>query len=694
MLRAGRAAWPLVALAAGLPIWWILGLAELVFFFLAVPMVLRLMTVRPLRVPSWFGLWLAFLAVVLFSAPLMSVHAPSTLDASLGTGLLTFSFRAALYVVATVFLLYVVNLSERELPTAVVGEVLAGIFLITVAGGVLGVLAPDFELTSPVERLLPAGTNDYLLSLVHPAAADVQTVLGYPQARPKAPYLYANSWGANFTVTLPFFIWRYARRGAALWRRLTVVPVLAAGAVGVTYSLNRGLWIGIGLAVAVFALHQIRQRGALIMPGLVVVTVAVAVGVAVSPLSEVITQRLDSPHSNQRRGDLASVTIASVAEGSPVLGFGNTRRLSGSFYSIAGAATEDCPACAVPPLGTQGHFWLVLFTQGFLGTALFFGFLLVGVWRNLRRRDPVAVACVAALVPLLFETLVYDTLGLPFILAFLILGLMARSAPEPQVHRLDRLTVALRAGWARVVVCTVAGLGVGFALLPAQETYQATVDVLIPSNPVYLSTSGSRVARGVTIDTEARTAVAEPVLAEVRRDANAPGTEFTVSAVPGSRVLVLTATGPDAGAVRRAANRLAGSVVEAQQERLRTLRSTLVQGTEDRIDAIDRFRASASAGSRGVYSGLLYARRVDRDRVARELLVDARQIRSARVEVSDRKNALVPPLSGLVLGALLGCLLAAVRSREPESNALQGPGTERPRPRHRGPARRPRRTRS
>ena len=44
--------------------------------------------------------------------------------------------------------------------------------------------------------------------------------------------------------------------------------------------------------------------------------------------------------------------------------------------TIGGGATPDCPQCSPPAMGTQGHIWLVLFSQGFVGAALFFWFLL------------------------------------------------------------------------------------------------------------------------------------------------------------------------------------------------------------------------------------------------------------------------------------------------------------------------------
>jgi hypothetical protein len=662
-----------VALGAGLPLWWFLGLGEMIFLVLAVPMLVRLLVTRPLKVPSWFGLWLAFLAIILFSGPLMTAHAPGTLDASLATGTITFTFRLALYVVATVFMLYVVNVSEKEMSTALVGEVLAGIFVVTVAGGIFGVLAPGFEITSLTERLLPAGTNSFIRFLVHPSVSDVESILGYPQPRPKAPFVYANSWGAAFTVTLPFFLWRYFGAHARWWRRLAAIPILFGAVIGVTYSLNRGLWVGIGLAAAVYAVHLIRVRGVVIVPALAALAAVLLFAVASSPLGDVVTTRLENPHSNARRGGMAAVTVASVLEGSPILGFGNTRRLEGSFFSIAGDATPTCPFCAVPPLGTQGHAWLVIFSQGLLGAVLCFGFLVVaGMLLHIRRRDPVAVAGLAAIVPLVFEMWFYDTLGSAFILAMLVIGLLARSSPVPRTVPLERLILALRAGWPRVLVGALIGLSVGVMVLPTRQlSYQAKAEVLVPPNPMYLSTAANRTPKATTLDTESRTALSQPLLDKVRTETRAPDVRFSVAAVPGSKVLVLTGTGPDPSAVRRAANGLAAAVVEAQRERLHDLRASLVKGTEDRIRAITLAQQRASTGSRGVYTTLLLTRQSERDRVARTLLVDAQQLRPAQATRVGKDNDLVPPLSGLAVGVVLGGLAATLRPRTLGRGALR-----------------------
>ena len=110
------------------------------------------------------------------------------------------------------------NLRESELPTRWVYQLLGFMFVVTAVGGLVGVLAPTIEFTSAVEMLLPRGlrSNGLVQAIVHPAVADVQNVLGRLEARPKAPFPYANSWGSNLLLFLPFFLVAWFRQGPAL----------------------------------------------------------------------------------------------------------------------------------------------------------------------------------------------------------------------------------------------------------------------------------------------------------------------------------------------------------------------------------------------------------------------------------------------------------------------------------------------
>ena len=429
--RTLPAGWPLTALFLGFPLWWALGLGTFAFILAAVPMAIELLTRRGLRAPRGFGLWVLFLVWMLASAAMLWSDAPGAEPGGAGfSRLLVFGYRGAMYLAATIVLLYVLNLTERELPTRRVLRLLGFMFVVTTCGGLIGVLAPGFAFSSLMEILLPQGiaTNQFVHRMIHPAAADIQFILGYAEARPIAPFPFANTWGANFSLYLPFFLLAWLGPSAR-WRRYLAPFVLLAGLVPAVYSLNRGLWAALGVGACYLAV-RLAMLGRFWALNLIVGSVLVG-GLAflASPLGTMVQQRLDAPHSNERRSELATATVRGVVEGSPVLGFGSTRDVQGSFFSIAGGATADCPACGVPPLGTQGQLWLVVFSQGVIGLVLFlafFGRRFLAHWKD---PSPLTIAGCGALVFFGLELFVYDTFDSPMFTVMIAIGLMARGSP-------------------------------------------------------------------------------------------------------------------------------------------------------------------------------------------------------------------------------------------------------------------------
>ncbi|WP_163511442.1 hypothetical protein [Fodinicola acaciae] len=415
--------WPLSVAFLGYPLWWVLGIGEFVFLAAAVPLAVALVRRRDWRTPRGFGWWLLFLAMVLVSAALLPAHAPGAVPEA-GSPL-TYGYRLLWYAAVTVALLYIGTSTVSDLRMS---RLLGYMFLVTTIGGLLGVFAPWLDFRSPVEMLLPHSVTgkEFMHVIVHPATAEVQSVLGYVEPRPKAPFTYVNSWGANLSFFLPFFLFSWCRRDCG-WRRYVAPFVLAAAAVPVVYSLNRGLWIALGVGAA-YGIFQLARAGRTWIVGAAAGAVLVIVlAIVVSPLGEVINERLQHPHSNNRRSALAVATVDSMMRGSPLVGFGNTRDVQGNFFSIAGSGTPDCPACAVPPLGTQGHLWLLLFSQGLVGTAFFLAFLLVRGFYAYRCRDPMAVVALALLLFFGIEMFVYDVLGPPVFTLMLALGLAWRA---------------------------------------------------------------------------------------------------------------------------------------------------------------------------------------------------------------------------------------------------------------------------
>lgn len=427
--------WPLTALIVLFPLWWAVGLMELIFPVLAVPMALELSRRRPIRLPPGFILWALFLVWVTVGALLLGLTPDGTLPGSSGGRVIGYSVKLIQYLSMTVILLYVGNLREHEMPRLRVIRMLGVFFLVAVAGGWLGTLVPRFEFSSPLELLLPGGvrSNLYVQSLVHPAAAQVQDVLGYDAPRPKAPFDYTNSWGNNVVVLGIWFVVGWAVYGGAL-RRIAAGAALCLAAVPLIYSLNRGVWIGAGLAVGYVALRMaLRGRPGVLLGAIAAIVVAVGI-VVVSPLNQVIQSRLENPRSNDIRASLNEQAVR-VALTSPVLGYGSTRTSLGSPQSIAVGRTSSCQRCGNAAIGSTGQLWQSLISYGFVGTGLYFGFFVFALWHYRRDGTAIGIAASVVIVLTLFFSLFYNVLASPLALTMISIGLLWRNAqsatPEP-----------------------------------------------------------------------------------------------------------------------------------------------------------------------------------------------------------------------------------------------------------------------
>jgi hypothetical protein len=413
-LLALPTAWPLYALLGGLPVWWALGLGQLVWLFMAVPMGWHLLRLRQVRFPPWFGLWALFLLWFLLALSVLHINPPGMLEESFSSRLLPWGLRLVSYLACTILFLFIGNLSERELPQRRLVGLLAWLFGVTVAGGIASMLFPGFEFTSPVELLLPSGaeSNQYLMSLVHPALSQIQDVLGYDAPRPKAPFEYTNNWGNNLSLLGVFFVvWIGAggviRRPAL--RYAVMLLGLGVAAVPAIYSLNRGMWIGIALSVVYVAIRMALHGRATVLVGALFAVVLAGAALVASPLSDVISTRLDNGVSDQVRTSLTETTIG-LANDSPVLGYGNVRTEEGSANTIAIGRTPDCPQCGNSVIGSNGQLFELLVTTGWGGAVLFMSFFGLLAWRYRNDVTPIGLAGVLVIVLLFLYSGVYNAL--------------------------------------------------------------------------------------------------------------------------------------------------------------------------------------------------------------------------------------------------------------------------------------------
>ncbi|NDL58512.1 O-antigen ligase family protein [Phytoactinopolyspora mesophila] len=343
-------AWPVDVLLWGFPVFWLLGLSPFAPIGLAMIMagfmiVRRGETIVPGMLP-----WFAFV--------LWIVPAAQMLDSPLR--LLGYGLRFANLAAIAVVLLYVVSAREQ----LSIRRVLAGltvVWLTVVVGGYLGTLWPDVRLSTPAGLLLPGALagNEYVQDLVFPPFAEVQRPWGAPEpfVRPAAPFPYANSWGTAVVLLTPLAIagLRFFRSKGA--RRLIVVG-LAALVPPALASSNRGMFIGLGIAVG-YVVLRLAGRGQVKTLLAVVSTGGLVVGVFVyAGLLDSIATRQEYSDTTSGRASLYEETFTRTLE-SPLLGWGAPRPSLVHGISV----------------GTQGHVWMVMFSYGFVGLALFLLFL-------------------------------------------------------------------------------------------------------------------------------------------------------------------------------------------------------------------------------------------------------------------------------------------------------------------------------
>lgn len=425
--RAAPASWPIGALLVGYPLWWALGLGGLAVIVLAVPMAAILWRRRPLRTPPGFGLWLLLLAGYLLSGLMLGESPPGTYGELSGGRIIGYVMRLALYLAMLIMVLYLGNLRPDELPQLTLVRMMGALFITSVAGGLLGLLAPGFSFTSPLELVLPEwiGGHPFVRNLIHPTAAQTQWVLGYPAPRPEAPFEWANAWGSNISVLLVWFVVGWWVYGGAR-RRAAAIVIIMLAAVPIVYSLNRGLWIGLGVAV-IYLLVRLRGR---VRRALCAAVAAGALVFLLSPLSSIAAQRLASPHSNDIRAFTVAATVAAAAH-SPIIGYGNTRNAHGNHRSITTGRTGWCVECGHPPLGSDGQLWHLMITQGFTGAALYVAFFALAIRRHWHDRSPIAMAGVLVMILVLLYMVIYDGLITPLILYLISFALLWRSSPDP-----------------------------------------------------------------------------------------------------------------------------------------------------------------------------------------------------------------------------------------------------------------------
>lgn len=343
-------AWPLLTLFYGLPLIWAAGALQFAPTVLALFMLVLLVLRRRVVVPG--AAWI--LAVFLLWAAASSVQ----ID---GFGSWAgFALRWVNLFSALIFLVYYYNARENLDHRRVLRAAVAA-WATLVGLGCLALVIPEARLTTPVGLLVPEAftSNELVQDFVFPPLAEVQQPWGAPEPynRPSAPFPYTNGWGSAFVILTPLVL-AYLTTVRFRARHLLIVAGLAVSLVPAVATTNRGMFLGIGVAMGYVLVRWALQGRVLPALGGITMVAAVAGWLVVSGSVERILGRQQYSDSTGDRGDLYLDTFRATLD-SPLLGYGAP--LLDESVGIH--------------MGTQGYLWTLMFCYGFVGLGLFVAFL-------------------------------------------------------------------------------------------------------------------------------------------------------------------------------------------------------------------------------------------------------------------------------------------------------------------------------
>ena len=399
--RDALPAWPVLALLWGFPVFWLLGATVIAGLGLTVVMLSYLAHHRAVRlVPGVY----AFTAFVLWVVPCVTM-----IDST--SRLLGYAYRFSILVIVGTAFVYTISAGARLGRRQIVNG-LTAVWFFTVIGGVVGLLIPEVRLSTPVGLLLPQSLsgNEYVRDLFFPPMAEIQHPWGSPTefVRPSAPFPYANSWGVAILLLTPVAVACFLQNRSRLLRIVLVLGLAAMIAPAMATS-NRGMFGALVLAaVYVVVRLAIRDRAAPVL-SIAVLGLAGAIVLVANGLLTQIQTRQHFGDSTGTRSSLYGETFERTLR-SPLLGYGAPR-----------------PSTSEPLIsaGTQGYVWMLMFSFGFVGLALFLVFLwgtTLRTWRAPGDIDVVlhSVLVVASLVIVVYGLDIMQLLTIMLIAAVLL----------------------------------------------------------------------------------------------------------------------------------------------------------------------------------------------------------------------------------------------------------------------------------
>jgi polysaccharide biosynthesis protein PslJ len=391
--------WIVAALFMMNPVWWVLGFGDFAWCLAVFPLWTWIILRRNLRMPPALWLFVMFLVWALITVVRVDRF----------TRVLSFGFRYFAYLAALGLAIYVHN--ERRVTREKFIRWVAWFWVAAIIGGYIGLALPDGRInTTLASSLLPKSVtdNDFVGNLVRPGFAQVQNLFGLNIPRPKTLFSFTNEWGGNVGLLTPFFLASFlyspkrAERRFGLWMLIVAVPPIIM-------SVNRGLWLTLILIFVVIAYRNFLQGHSAALKMLIMGSGLLVVLLLFTPLGEIVGGRLSESDASTREGIYSEAWQGTL--NSPILGWGGPRPSINPFS---------------PPIGTHGQVWMVMFSHGFVGLALYGGWALLAIVKSMRYRDRISMMLTCVVMAGALQAFFYNLLptSLPIILTAV--GLLSR----------------------------------------------------------------------------------------------------------------------------------------------------------------------------------------------------------------------------------------------------------------------------
>ena len=376
-----RPEWPIAAICAGMPFAFLIGIHGFIWILPVFVFGLQLFVQRePVVIPRSA---IPLILLVAWIPVTMLQLDPGKLPLA--------TFRWLVFAAPLFCMVWLVNQSEVRVPSARIVRLLSILWMVLITFGYLAILFPHFSTPSPIQHVEPGAllSNQYIRDLGRWNFAQVQALVTDEVGRPAAPMAYSNGWGSTLGLLTPFFVLDFFILGSPRRKRFGIL-VGIIGLVPIVMSLNRGLWLSVGVAFAYVALRRALQGNIKLVITIGITALFIFGALAVTTLGNTVQQRFEiASESNATRSQLYQVAFDAM-KARPLVGYGGP---------INGGLWRD--------VGTHGLVWFVMVAYGLPGLVLLLLWMITMFVATMPAPNPVALWSHVAIVVFIIQVPIY-----------------------------------------------------------------------------------------------------------------------------------------------------------------------------------------------------------------------------------------------------------------------------------------------